>query len=117
MTLLQQAQQLGTARLIVRQIEADSNALREITTSLTAKGHNIVVLLAAVNEGKIAITAGVSKELSKTVKAGELVNFVATQVGGKGGGRPDLAQAGGQDVDQLATALSSVANWLKAKAV
>ena len=117
MTLLQQAQQLGTVRLIVRQIEADSNALREITTSLTAKGNNIVVLLAAVNEGKIAIIAGVSKELSKTVKAGELVNFVATQVGGKGGGRPDLAQAGGQDIDQLSTALSSVANWLKARAV
>lgn len=117
MSLLAQAQPIGTARLVVSQVEADSNALREITTSLTAKGDNIVVLLAAVNAGKIAITAGVSKELTKTVKAGELVNFVATQVGGKGGGRPDLAQAGGQDVDQLETALSSVADWLKAKAI
>lgn len=117
MSLLAQAQSIGTARLVVSQVEADSNALREITTSLTAKGDNIVVLLAAVNAGKIAITAGVSKELTKTVKAGELVNFVATQVGGKGGGRPDLAQAGGQDVDQLETALTSVADWLKAKAI
>lgn len=117
MSLLAQAQPIGTARLVVSQVEADSNALREITTSLTAKGDNIVVLLAAVNAGKIAITAGVSKELTKTVKAGELVNFVATQVGGKGGGRPDLAQAGGQDVDQLETALAGVADWLKAKAI
>jgi alanyl-tRNA synthetase len=117
MALLGQAQQVGTVRLVLSQVEADSNALREITTSLTEKGSNIVVLLAAVNEGKIIITAGVSKELSKTVKAGELVNFVATQVGGKGGGRPDLAQAGGQKVDQLDKALSGVADWVRAKVV
>lgn len=117
MALLGQAQQVGTVRLILSKVEADSNALREITTSLTEKGNNIVVLLAAVNEGKIIITAGVSKELSKTVKAGELVNFVAIQVGGKGGGRPDLAQAGGHKVDQLDKALSGVTDWLRAKAV
>lgn len=117
MALLGQAQQVGTVRLVLSKVEGDSNALREITTSLTEKGNNIVVLLAAVNEGKIIITAGVSKELSKTVKAGELVNFVAIQVGGKGGGRPDLAQAGGHKVDQLDKALSGVTDWLRAKAV
>ncbi|MCO6505030.1 MAG: alanine--tRNA ligase [Snodgrassella sp.] len=117
MALLGQAQQVGTVRLVLSKVEGDSNALREITTSLTEKGNNIVVLLAAVNEGKIIVTAGVSKELSKTVKAGELVNFVAIQVGGKGGGRPDLAQAGGHKVDQLDKALSGVTDWLRAKAV
>ncbi|MCO6519737.1 MAG: alanine--tRNA ligase [Snodgrassella sp.] len=115
--LLAQAQTVGTAQLVLSQIEADSSALRDIATDLTAQGDNIVVLLAAVNDGRIAITAGVSKALSKTVKAGELVNYVATQVGGKGGGRPDLAQAGGQDIAALPPALASVRDWLAAKAV
>ncbi|MCT6882453.1 MAG: alanine--tRNA ligase-related protein, partial [Snodgrassella alvi] len=80
--LLAQAQAVGTARLILNQIDADSSALRDIAADLVSQGENIVVVLAAVNDGKIAVTAGISKALSKTVKAGELVNYVAAQVGG-----------------------------------
>ncbi len=72
-----------------------------------------VVLLASVVNGKIFLIAGVTKDLTSAVKAGELVNFVATQVGGKGGGRPDMAQAGGTDVAALPKAMESVASWLE----
>ena len=113
--LLDQARIIGTARLVLGQIEAESSALRDIAADLIAQGDNIIVLLAAVNDGKIAIIAGVSKALTKTIKAGELVNYVAGQVGGKGGGRPELAQAGGQDIAALELALASVTDWLASK--
>ncbi|WP_066565427.1 alanine--tRNA ligase [Snodgrassella sp. CFCC 13594] len=111
--LLNDAELVGTARLVVQQLDGvDGNALRDIVTDLTGQGDNLVVLLATVQEGKIALVAGVSKALSKSVKAGDLVKTVAEQVGGKGGGRPDLAQAGGTDVAQLPAALNGVAGWL-----
>ncbi|SSY71147.1 alanine--tRNA ligase [Alysiella crassa] len=111
--LLDKAQDLGTARLVVAQIDADAGALRDIVGDLTGKGDNIVVLLASANDDKVALCAGVSKPLTQKVKAGDLVKFVAEQVGGKGGGRPDLAQAGGSDVAKLAGALASVEGWVK----
>ena len=113
--MLAQSRTIGTARLVLGQIEAESSALRDIAADLIAQGDNIIVLLAAVNDGKIAIIAGVSKALTKTIKAGELVNYVAGQVGGKGGGRPELAQAGGQDIAALEPALASVTDWLASK--
>ena len=113
--LLDDAKDLGSAKLVAAQIEADAAALREIVTDLTGKSEQAIVLLAAVNDGKVSLCAGVSKPLTAKVKAGDLVKFAAEQVGGKGGGRPDLAQAGGSDVEKLPAMIDSVKNWVGAK--
>ncbi|HHK5604245.1 TPA: alanine--tRNA ligase [Neisseria polysaccharea] len=113
--LLDDAKDLGAAKLVAAQIEADAAALREIVTDLTGKSDNAVILLAAVNDGKVSLCAGVSKALTGKVKAGDLVKFAAEQVGGKGGGRPDLAQAGGTDAGKLPEMLASAEEWVKAK--
>lgn len=115
--LLDDAKDLGAAKLVATQIEADAAALREIVTDLTGKSDNAVILLAAVNDGKVSLCAGVSKALTGKVKAGDLVKFAAEQVGGKGGGRPDLAQAGGTDAGKLPAVLDSVKDWVGAKLV
>lgn len=113
--LLDDAKDLGAAKLVAAQIEADAAALREIVTDLTGKSEQAIVLLAAVNDGKVSLCAGVSKALTGKVKAGDLVKFAAEQVGGKGGGRPDLAQAGGSDVEKLPAMIDSVKDWVSAK--
>ena len=113
--LLDNAKDLGAAKLVAAQIEADASALREIVTDLTGKSDNAVILLAAVNDGKVSLCAGVSKPLTNKVKAGDLVKFAAEQVGGKGGGRPDLAQAGGTDAAKLPEMLGSVEGWVSTK--
>lgn len=113
--LLDNAKDLGAAKLVAAQIEADAAALREIVTDLTGKSEQAIVLLAAANDGKVSLCAGVSKPLTGKVKAGELVKFAAEQVGGKGGGRPDLAQAGGSDVEKLPAMIESVKDWVGAK--
>ena len=110
--LLDDAKDLGAAKLVAAQIEADAAALREIVTDLTGRSDNAVILLAAVNDGKVSLCAGVSKALTGKVKAGDLVKFAAEQVGGKGGGRPDLAQAGGTDAGKLPEMLASAESWL-----
>ncbi len=115
--LLDDAKDLGAAKLVAAQIEADAAALREIVTDLTGKSEQAIVLLAAVNDGKVSLCAGVSKPLTSKVKAGDLVKFAAEQVGGKGGGRPDLAQAGGTDAGKLPAVLDSVKDWVGAKLV
>lgn len=115
--LLDDAKDLGAAKLVAAQIEADAAALREIVTDLTGKSEQAIVLLAAVNDGKVSLCAGVSKPLTGKVKAGDLVKFAAEQVGGKGGGRPDLAQAGGTDAGKLPAVLDSVKDWVGAKLV
>lgn len=113
--LLDDAKDLGSAKLVAAQIEADAAALREIVTDLTGKSEQAIVLLAAVNDGKVSLCAGVSKPLTAKVKAGDLVKFAAEQVGGKGGGRPDLAQAGGTDAEKLPEMLGTVEGWVKEK--
>ena len=113
--LLDDAKDLGAAKLVAAQIEADAAALREIVTDLTGKSEQAIVLLAAVNDGKVSLCAGVSKPLTAKVKAGDLVKFAAEQVGGKGGGRPDLAQAGGTDAAKLPEMLGSVEGWVNSK--
>jgi alanyl-tRNA synthetase len=72
-----------------------------------------VVVLASVGGGKVTLIAGVTPDLTSKVKAGELVNMVAQQVGGKGGGRPDMAQAGGTEPEKLPEALASVRAWVE----
>ena len=113
--LLDNAKDLGAAKLVAAQIEADTAALREIVTDLTGKSDNAVILLAAVNDGKVSLCAGVSKALTAQIKAGDLVKYAAEQIGGKGGGRPDLAQAGGTDVEKLPAVLDGVKDWVSAK--
>ena len=115
--LLDNAKDFGAAKLVAAQIEADAAALREIVTDLTGKSDNAVILLAAVNDGKVSLCAGVSKALTGKVKAGDLVKFAAEQVGGKGGGRSDLAQAGGTDAAKLPEMLGSVEGWVNSKLV
>jgi alanyl-tRNA synthetase len=79
---------------------------------LKNKLHTGVIVLAGVNDGKVQLIVGVTQDCIKKVSAGELANFVAQQVGGKGGGRPDLAQAGGTQPEGLDKALASVADWV-----
>jgi alanyl-tRNA synthetase len=91
---------------------ADAGMLRESLDRVKEKLGSGVALLATVADGKVSLIAGVTKDLTSRVKAGELVNFVAQQVGGKGGGRPDMAQAGGTNPAALGEALKSVEGWL-----
>ena len=94
---------------------ADAAALRETLDKLKDKLKSVAIVLAAVSEGKVSLIAGVTPDLVNKIKAGDLVNMVAQQVGGKGGGRPDMAMAGGTQPEHLASALSSVPTWVKAK--
>ena len=94
---------------------ADANALRETMDKLKDKLKSAAVVLASVNDGKVSLAAGVTADLISKLKAGDLVNFVAGQVGGKGGGKPDMAMAGGTEPANLAAALASVQHWVRTK--
>jgi alanyl-tRNA synthetase len=94
---------------------ADVTALRETMDKLKDKLKSCAVVLGSTEGGKVTLIAGVTADLIAKVKAGELVNFVAQQVGGKGGGRPDMAQAGGTEPDKLPQALAGVVGWVKGK--
>lgn len=94
---------------------ADANALRETMDKLKDKLKSAAIVLASVNDGKVSLAAGVTADFTQKIKAGDLVNFVASQVGGKGGGKPDMAMAGGTDASQLPKALASVSDWVTAK--
>ncbi|MGA0613046.1 alanine--tRNA ligase [Caldimonas sp. KR1-144] len=91
---------------------ADAKTLRETMDKLKDKLKSAAIVLAAVDGGKVQLAAGVTADATGKVKAGELVNHVAQQVGGKGGGKPDLAMAGGTDASKLPQALASVAGWV-----
>jgi len=114
--LAAQAADIKGARVLAAAIEGgDAKTLRETLDKLKDKLKSAAIVLAAVEGGKVSLIAGVTPDLTARVKAGELVNFVAQQVGGKGGGRPDMAQAGGTEPDKLPAALESVADWVKGK--
>ncbi len=98
--------------LSVRLQGADAKTLRETLDALKERLPSAVIVLGADSEGKVSLIAGVTPNLTARIKAGELVNYVAQQVGGKGGGRPDMAQAGGTDPSRLPQALASVAAWV-----
>jgi alanyl-tRNA synthetase len=87
--------------------------VRDLVDQLKNKLGSSAIILATVEGDKVSLTAGVSKDQVGRIKAGELVNFVATKVGGKGGGRPDMAQAGGNDPAGLAEALAQVPAWVE----
>jgi alanyl-tRNA synthetase len=114
--LAAQAQQIGEVRWLAAKLEGvDAKSLRETMDQLKQELGSAVIVLSVVEDEKISIIAGVTQDLLDRVKAGELVNFVAKQVGGKGGGRADMAQAGGTEVAKLTQALGSVQDWLNAK--
>jgi alanyl-tRNA synthetase len=111
--LASQAIELAGVKVLIANVEGfNSKSLRDTVDQLKNKLGSSVVLLASVAEGKVSLVAGVSKDLTDRVKAGDLVNMVALQVGGKGGGRPDMAMAGGTDPDAVPAALESVKPWL-----
>jgi alanyl-tRNA synthetase len=105
---------IGSAKVVATKVEgADAAALRNAVDQLKSRLGSAVIVLGSVDDaGKALLIAGVTADLTGKVKAGELVNFVAQQVGGKGGGRADLAQAGGTQPEHLDAALASVAGWL-----
>jgi alanyl-tRNA synthetase len=114
--LLSQAQEINGVKILAAKLDgADAAVLREALDQLKNKLKSAAIVLASVNDGKVSLIAGVTADATAKVKAGELVNFVAQQVGGKGGGRPDMAQAGGTQPEHLAAALASVHAWVKAK--
>jgi alanyl-tRNA synthetase len=111
--LVSQAVDVKGLKVLAAVLEgADANALRQTLDQLKNKLKTAAIVLAAVDGGKVQLAAGVTADSVGKVKAGELVNFVAGQVGGKGGGKPDLAMAGGTDAAALPKALASVAGWV-----
>jgi alanyl-tRNA synthetase len=114
--LLSQAAEINGVKVLAALLEgADVQMLRETLDKLKDKLKSAVIVLAAVDGDKISLIAGVTSDLVARIKAGELVNMVAQQVGGKGGGRPDMAMAGGTQPEHLAVALASVPAWVRAK--
>ena len=114
--LLGQAQDVAGIKVLVLNLEgADSKSLRDSVDQFKNKLGTSVVLLAAVEDDKVALVAGVTQDATGKVKAGDLMRFVAEQLGGKGGGRPDMAQGGGTDVAALDAALESVLPWVKSQ--
>ncbi|MEO1750541.1 alanine--tRNA ligase [Thiofaba sp. EF100] len=114
--LVNQAVDVHGAKVLAATLEgADVAALRETMDKLKDKLKSAAIVLAAVQDGKVSLIAGVTQDLTSKLKAGELVNFVAQQVGGKGGGRPDMAQAGGTQPEALPQALAGVAEWVRAQ--
>ena len=112
--LASQAQDVAGIMVLAARLEgADAKSLRETVDQLKNKLGAAAVVLAAVSDGKVALVGGVTKAETKRLKAGELVNHVASQIGGRGGGRPDMAQAGGNQPENLDAALASVADWVK----
>jgi len=115
--LLNQAVDVNGIKVLAATMEgADVATLREAMDKLKDKLGTAAIVLASVIDGKVSLIAGVTKDATGKVKAGELVNFVAQQVGGKGGGRPDMAQAGGTDPAGLPNALAGVAGWVGERA-
>jgi alanyl-tRNA synthetase len=102
-----------TRVLAVTLDDADPKTMRETVDRLKDKLKSAAIVLGAVNDGKVSLIAGVTDDLTAKLKAGDLVNYVAQQVGGKGGGRPDMAQAGGTNPGALAGALQSVRSWVE----
>jgi alanyl-tRNA synthetase len=113
-SLVEQAVDIGGARLLVARVDGlDPKALRATVDQLKVQLKPALIVLAAVNDGKVQLAAGVTSELSDVVKAGDLVAHVAAQVGGRGGGKADFAMAGGNDPAGVDKALGSVRRWVE----
>ncbi|MFC3625775.1 alanine--tRNA ligase [Vogesella amnigena] len=115
-SLAEQVQEVNGVKLLAAELEgADNATLRDTLDKLKDKLGSALIVLGSKADGKVALIAGVTKDLTGRFKAGELVNHVALQVGGKGGGRPDMAQAGGTQPENLAAALASTRDWVAGK--
>ncbi|MEO8249302.1 MAG: DHHA1 domain-containing protein, partial [Burkholderiales bacterium] len=111
--LVDQAVDVGGIKVLAAALPgADAKALRETMDKLKDKLKTAAIVLASVEGGRVQLAAGVTKDSMGKLKAGDLVNFVANQIGGKGGGKPDLAMAGGSDAAALPAALQSVRGWV-----
>jgi len=112
--LVSQAVEISGVKLLVARLDdADPKSLRDLVDQLKNKLGSAAIVLASVKDGKVSLIAGVTSDQTARIKAGDLVNLVAIQVGGKGGGRPDLAQAGGNDPTRLDGALREVPAWVR----
>ena len=112
--LADQAIDVKGVKVVAAHLEgADAKGLREAVDKLKDKLKSAAVVLASADNGKVSLIAGVTADLTSRLKAGELVNHVAQQIGGKGGGRADMAQAGGTDASKLPEALASVKAWVE----
>ncbi|HEY9121201.1 MAG TPA: DHHA1 domain-containing protein, partial [Marinobacter sp.] len=108
------AVEVGGLKVVAAELEgADRKALMDTTDQLKNKLGEGVVVLASVEDGKVTLVAGVTKSATGKIKAGDLMKHLSEQVGGKGGGRPDMAQGGGSDPSKLAEALAGVAGWVE----
>jgi alanyl-tRNA synthetase len=115
--LASQAVDVAGIKVLAARLEgADARVLRETIDQLKSRLGSAAIVLASVEGGKVSLIAGVTQDATARVKAGDLVNHVAQQVGGKGGGRADMAQAGGTQPDRLPAALAGVADWVASKA-
>ena len=114
--LLAQAQDINGVKVLAAKLDgADAAVLRETLDKLKDKLKSAAIVLATVADGKVSLIAGVTPDLIAKIKAGELVNMVAQQVGGKGGGRPDMAMAGGTQPEHLAKALAAIPGWVQVR--
>ena len=112
--LIQNAEVIDGISIIARSLDnTDPKNLRDAVDQLKNKLGTAVLVLATVNDSKVSLVAGVTNDTTSRIKAGELANFVAKQVGGKGGGRPDMAQAGGDNPKELESALAKVPQWVR----
>ena len=112
--LIQNAEVIDGISIIARSLDnTDPKNLRDVVDQLKNKLGTAVLVLATVNDSKVSLVAGVTNDTTSRIKAGELANFVAEQVGGKGGGRPDMAQAGGDNPKELESALAKVPQWVR----
>lgn len=114
-TLLDQVQTINGIQVLSAKIDADPKTIREVLDQVKNKLGSGIIALAVESDGKSNLIAGVTKDLTDQYKAGELVNYLAQQLGGKGGGRPDMAQAGAASTEGLDKVLASVADWVRAK--
>ena len=111
--LASQAMEVKGIKVLAAKLEgADPKSLRDTVDQLKNKLGSAAVVLATVSDSKVSLVAGVTANLISQIKAGDLVNVVASQVGGKGGGRPDMAMAGGTEPEKLDIALKSVSEWV-----
>lgn len=115
-SLSSQTKEVKGVKLLVRQLDnVEPKILRTMVDDLKNQLGSVIIVLATIADDKVSLIAGVTKDLTDRVKAGELIASVAQQVGGKGGGRPDMAQAGGSEVQALPAALATVEAWVEAK--
>ena len=114
--LSSQAEEINGVKVLVARLDdADSKALRDTMDQLKNKLGSAAIVLTSEDDGKVRVVAGVTRDQTSTIKAGELVNIAAAEVGGKGGGRPDMAQAGGSQPENIDKALAAARAWLQQK--